>query len=438
MTADTNHEAFWHHAARRVRTRVNIGFVLQRYLPAVLALTLLQGCLLLVLRRLEAPLLPLWTAYAAALAAAPAICAWSCRHRFFSFADALVYLEIHLSLKNRLTAARDGQASWPPAQPLPPFFRWSWQRLLLPPAAAGAFLLLAGWTPIKSNTSVTPQAPAEPLAWQEIESWAETLEERDLFEKDTLAQWEEQVQALRDQPVQDWYSHSSLEAGDNLRDNVAGSIRELHSALTKAEYPLSIARDALDTMPAGLQPLLQEHWREALSAMDASDLKLNKELLSQLRAVDFSNLQTLSQETIDRLARMLREGQLACEHSMGGECKNPGDPCGICPGGVCQGQGNVPGRGGVGRGPGAAPLSFHEFPSLVDSQRREAVSNDDLSRAALGEQIGATETAPEVDPAMPTGPLAAGTAVLASEGGEAVFHSRLTPAEQQRLQKYFK
>lgn len=409
------HFQFWQKASRRVCRRINAGFCLQFFLPLLLGLTVAQGSLLLILRKLDAAPTFLWIAYVTAGLAALGFSAWWNRKRFFSVADGLVYLEAHLLLHNRLTAARQGHGAWPEPRILPPALRWSWPRLLLPPLAGIGFLLLAGWIPLTQQAAVPFEQPEEPLAWEQIESWAEILKERDLFEEEALAQWQEQLQSLRDQPPEEWYSHNSLEAGDNLRENASDAIRQLQSALEKAAYPLNLARESLEEMPSGLQPLLQEHWLEALAQLESGPIALNKDALAQLSEVDFNNLQTLSQDQIDRLNKMLREGREAC---------------GTCPCGICQ-------NGGISRGPGTADLTFREFPNLIDSQRREVVSNPDLSRAALGEQLGASQTAPEVDPALGHEPTAAGEANLSGDGGEAVFHSRLTPAEQRRLREYF-
>lgn len=426
-----NPQQFWERAAQRVCWRVNAGFCLQSFLPVLLGLTLAQGCLLLVLRKIEAPQALLWGGYGIAVLLALAGSAWWSRRRFFATADGLVHLEARLLLHNRLSAARQGRTGWPAPQALPSSFHWTWKRLLLPPAGAAAFLLLAGWIPLKEQSPHSFEMPEEPLAWQEVESWAEVLEERDLFEEESLARWREQVEALRDQPPEEWYSHNSLEAGDNLRDNAGKSIRRLETALEKAAYPLSLARESLDQIPSGLQPLLQEHWLDALSELSSGELTLNKEALAALREIDFTNLQTLSRDQIDRLNKMLREGREACGICSGeGECDGDNPDCAACQSGLCEGT-------GISRGPGPADLTFREFPNLIDSQRRESVSNPDLSRAALGEQLGTTQTEPEVDLDVPPQISAAGEANLSGEGGDAVFHSRLTPAEQKRLQEYF-
>jgi hypothetical protein len=175
---------------------------------------------------------------------------------------------------------------------------------------------------------------------------------------------------------------------------------------------------------------LQEHWLDALSQLNSGGLTLSKEALAALGEVDFTNLLTLSPEQIDRLNRMLREGREACGICTGDKPCDGDSECSACGGAVCQAW-------GISKGPGPADLTFREFPSLIDSQRREAVTNPDLSRAALGEQLGTTQTSPEVDLEAPAQISAAGEANLSGDGGEAVFHSRLTPAEQKRLQQYF-
>lgn len=428
---DDTHRLYWEKSANRTCWRINSGFFLQAFLPALIALALLQGSLLLLLRRWEVWLTPWWIGFGVALAAAAAGAWWWSRKRFFRLEDGLVHLEAKLLLHNRLTAARAGLAPWPVPRPLANPLRWVWQRLVLPPGFAVAFLLLAGWVPVQRETPAPFQAPDEPLAWQQLESWAELLAEREVVDEENLSLWREQVQRLRDQPPEDWYSHSSLEAGDNLRDSAADSIRRLESGLQKAAFPLTMARERMEEMPTGLKPLLEEHWLDALNELGSGPLPLGEDLLSQLAEVDFGNLESLSQKQIDRLQEMLRELSDACNTCLGG---------GECKGGQCEGSdGACPfhGSGGISRGGSAAPLSFQDFPSLADAQRREAVSNQDLSRAALGDQLGTTQTAPEIDTDSFTGPVAAGRAVEEGDGGEAVWRSRLTPAEQRRLQEYF-
>jgi hypothetical protein len=424
--------SYWEAAAAKVRRRINSGFFLQAFLPVLVGLSLLQGCLLLLLRRWETGLAIGWIAFSCMLIlGAAGAWGWS-RKRYFTTDDGLVHLEMKLSLHNRLTAARAGLTAWPSPRPLPQSLRWVWQRILLPPVFAGGFLLLAGWVPVERQATLPHRAPDEPLAWQQVDAWAELLAEREVVDEENLAAWREQVQRLRDQEPEQWYTHSSLEAGDNLRDSAADSIRRLQSALEKAAIPLTIARERMDDMPAGLQPLMQEHWLNALNELSSGALQLNKELLAQLAEVDFSSLQSLSQDQIDRLQQMLREMTEACATCLGaGTCDGEG---GAFEGGAAC---SIHGSGGISKGGSGAPLNFQEFPSLADSQRREAVSNPDLSRAALGDKLGTTQSAPEVDPDTFTGPVSAGGAVQEGDGGEAVWHSRLTPAEQRRLQQYF-
>lgn len=426
---------FWNTASRNTRWRINAGIFLQSFFPPLIFLSLAQGCLLLLFRRWEIATPSLWLGFAGALLLAAVGSFWWSRRRFFNRADALVHLEAHLHLHNRLTTAEAGLASWPPPRTLPSSMRWVWPRILLPPTFAILFLALAGWIPVQNTAQAAKQPIDEPIAWQQLESWAELLQEEEVVDEEQADAWREQVEQLRQQSPEEWYSHNSLEAGDNLRDTAADNLRQLQKALDKAAFSVTALQQAtLNDMPSGLQPLLQEHWLDAMSQLGTLPLTLDKDLLAQLSAVDFANLQNMSQEQMDRLSKMLREKTNAASTCVGGECDGEGE-------GECNGSGGscpIHGNGwSVARGPGAAELSFNEAPSLADAQRREAVSNPDLRNAALGEQLGTTQSAPEVDAQAFTGPVTAGNAVTEGDGGEAVWRSRLTPAEEQKLKTYF-
>lgn len=432
MNTDTQPRQYWEAAARKIRRRINLGFCLQTFLPVLLGLAFLQGCLVVAARKLDAPVALLWIFFGAAVLLAAAGSAWWNRRKFFSLQEALVHLEARLSLHNRLTTAGAGLAQWPEPRPIPAQMRWSWRRIVLPALTGASFLLLAGWIPLPPETDPRPTSPEEPAAWAQVESWAETLAQQDMVEEDALTRWQEQVRKLRDQPAQEWYSHNSLEAGDNLRDTAADAIRRLQSGLQKAAYPLTVAQEYRDDLPSGLQPLLRDHWLEAVSDLGSGPLPLSREMLDQLAEVDFENLPALAEGEIESIQKMLREGAEACRISGDGgeECEGEGDGCATC-------TGTAPGTGGINRGPGEAPLTFQEFPSLLDLQKKEAVSNPDLSRAALGENLGTTQSAPKIERESFSGPTAAGAVTGEADGGEAVWRSQFTPAEQQRLRNYF-
>ena len=87
-------------------------------------------------------------------------------------------------------------------------------------------------------------------------------------------------------------------------------------------------------------------------------------------------------------------------------------------------------------GPGAAPLFLGDTESKLGTNNQEAVTNDDLTRAAPADVIGLGEQEHELDTA-PVGPRAGGAADT-GQGGERVWKDDLTPAERAVLKRYFK
>ena len=85
------------------------------------------------------------------------------------------------------------------------------------PVVSAILLASAILVPIRPNDAEAARQMEEPLAWEEVEEWIETLDEEEFIEPDRLDSIREQVKELRLQPMDEWYSHSSLEASDSLR-----------------------------------------------------------------------------------------------------------------------------------------------------------------------------------------------------------------------------
>jgi len=68
------------------------------------------------------------------------------------------------------------------------------------------------------------ERPTEPpVAWEQIESWLQTLEESGVVQAEALEKLRAQMDSLRRQPAEDWYSQASLEASDTLREQPSRS-----------------------------------------------------------------------------------------------------------------------------------------------------------------------------------------------------------------------
>jgi hypothetical protein len=120
---------------------------------------------------------------------------------------------------------------------------------------------------------------------------------------------------------------------------------------------------------------------------------------------------------------------------------------GTCSGGNCKGEGagsalialilSQPGKVGVSRGPGTAPLTLSDQESNLGTTKTEAVQNDDLSRAALGDLTGLGAGKHKVDKNADAGGQSGGAMSAAGTGSEAVWQQAATPAEQGALRKFF-
>jgi hypothetical protein len=70
--------------------------------------------------------------------------------------------------------------------------------------------------------------------------------------------------------------------------------------------------------------------------------------------------------------------------------------------------------------------------------KAEALHAASLANLALGDKLGTTSGAHEVDPAKAAGPMSAGAIAAPAKGGEAVWVNRLTPAERAALKDFYK
>lgn len=104
--------------------------------------------------------------------------------------------------------------------------------------------------------------------------------------------------------------------------------------------------------------------------------------------------------------------------------------------GTASRPGEGPGRGGVSRGPGTAPITLADEASDLGTVKLEAVSNQDLSRALPADVVGISEGEHELDQSG-TGPRTAGDIGSAGRGGETVWRDTLAPEEKAILKQFF-
>jgi len=419
----------WTHRARRMKWRANAGWWVQRFIPGAAVGCVVSAILLLAVRSMgrgvtaTLGILAIWLLVSA-------FYAWrKARPKFLSMDDALSRLDMLEGLNNRLVSAAQGVGEWPPVTPSASLYvRWNIRRILLPLGASACVLLLAAFIPLQSAVSPPPPVLQEPTAWKAIDAAVELLREEEWIREDALDRIAAQVEALRQQPQDQWYRQHSMEASDHLRQQVGVAARELQHAVERAAVALALAEQGRTALSPAEQSALHDLLRDALNAMEGGLLQLDESLLNALKDIDLSQLTQLTDGQLAELERKLAEA---------GECLNAcASACGVAGGAGPDGDG-ASGLAGITEGPGSAPLTLHSRTRLSGPEDPFAVGNEDMSRAALGDRIALSEDTHEVDTSHYLGATDAGAVASPGGGGEAVWRVSVTPREQRLLRGYF-
>lgn len=443
-------ERFWVRRAARLARRCNTAWWLERFnLLALVGLLVFAAALLLARTWRAEWLFP--PAVVAALFGLLALFALAARFlgrpRFVDAGAGLARLDDRLGLHGRLVSAGAGVGPWPPLPPpeLPvraAFFRWNLPRACGPGFAAAAVVAGAWWMPLPEESPVAPAVA--PGAWEQMDQWLETLAEESVVEEDAVEEFASRVEELRDRPEEEWFGHSSLEATDTLQQALGQEIRDLAADMNDLERNLAALQAFSSRMGEEARERLARDFGEALDALGAGALPLEGGLREQLDGIDPSKLgreglAALAPEQLEALREQLRNGAQALGSLEGLPGADPASTLSGLGEGMGFGDegGGMPGRGGLNRGRGDAPLTFGEEVEGLGSSRLEGVANEDFSRATVGEVLGLGETERELDKTA-TGPVGGGAVSSLGRGGEAVSRESLLPDEQAVLKRYFK
>jgi hypothetical protein len=444
----------WLRTAARLARRFNLGLWLETTLPVWAGTSVFAACALLILRNHGvADLGWFWVGTAVALiASALAVYLVHTRRHLVTPEQALVWLEHRLHLHNRLTAATAGVGVWPELRPelgneALELVEWRPTRILPSPLFSIALIAAAALIPLTPDTDASVPPPvAPPLAWSEMERWLDAIEETELVDEQAVESWRERVDSLKSQPEEEWYTHSSLEAGDSLREELASELRALERGLAEAEASVSEMLELERNASPEKRRLSQERLSRALDELDLQTLPLSPKVQRQLMTLARErNVKPMSEEQLERLRQRLRERSYA-------NLPRPGDdaygflvPGGADGSGASRGEGsagegtggNRPGRGGVTRGPGSAPLELADDRTELGTTRIEDV----IGREPLGTEFGDTVAVGigehDVDTSGFRRGRDAGAIAATGEGGELVWSQTLTPEERRVLKKYF-
>ena len=457
---------YWLKRARGLARRINFGWWLAAFLPILLIITLIFSCLILYLRGFKVELSLYWIAYFVALLLSGLVAYFLVRKRLFTTQAALTHIENKLVLYNQLSTAFEGVGPWPKELEVSASLaRWRPARVYGPVVAALFFLLAANQIPVSRAYTPNAEVPvSEPLAWTEVESWIEMLEQEEMAAPEAIEELRKQLDELRTQDPDEWFDHGSLEAGDSLRDETRAALEEFRKNLTGVEQELLALKKQFEAeqedynlpefdqekaepakpfyqFPEPSEELKQklDQLQKQLEKFNKGMLPLDPQTMQKLDELDVPS-RMITPEELEELLKRLEQMQEQMDQGF-----QEGKPEELLivpmPGGGGdrdnKGSSGDPGSGGISRGPGTAPLSMSEQKSPNASRRVEGAQNKDLSRAGLGETVGVTKGEHGVDPGQYSTSTGGGVR-SAGEGGRRVFKEQYKPGETEVLKRYFK
>ena len=458
----------WTRHAAAVARQINLAWWIQTLSAPLVTVGLVGACVLFLIRR-ELPDSPAWILGLSAFGAVALLSgiAWLvARRRFEKPEQSLVRIEASMRLRNALSAAKAGVAPWPELPPrVDAGVEWHWQRVLIPPFAALLFLVAGLFFPVSARTN--PEVGKdEPLAWANLESDLERLNEEKAIDETYVEEMKKKLEELRSQKEEDWFSHSSLEATDSLKKEHSAQVDKLERELARADKALGNLEKNAGSMPAAEKDRLMNQFDQALQGLQNGALKPNPQLLDQLKQLDPKNLGQIPPEQLQQLRDAMKKAGQACKDCQGGGPgqgqgeewldelldgegngqgqgggKGEGQPGEGQGGGGGEGEGEDgegegPGKGGVSRGPGHSPGMLGAEGKKLDTGNLTGLESKDLSRSLPGDLLQLQDGEHDVDKSA-VGPRAGGAAGATGDGGDRVWKDALDPDEQKALKKFF-
>ena len=433
----------WRNRAARLASKLNFHHWFSRLVPKFFFLMTIAALAELFRREMNGPSHGM---VAFLLGGTALVCGWAwleARRHFCTRSQALVRLETVLGLHNRLSCAEEGIAPWPRTSggPVDDGYNPNWKQILVPLLAGIVFLYAAHLVPVRAfHATGTAGTISEPPDHAQVQNWINALKAADVIEPDKLQDMQAGLDKLRQKSPQDWYTQSSLEAADSLKEMMEQSMNSLEQGLDQADQTVQSMRDQQQSSPGGSLREMQEKLSEAGENMASGNLPLKRELVDAMKGGSSTD-KSLSASQMAALQKRLEQGKLAAQTAakMNGGFSDEMDQVmsDAMSRGVAQRRHGRMAPGGAGGGTETAPLFLQARDRDTPKGAMTGVNNDDMSRASLGETIKITASTPVVDPNAAPGTGPAGAAHVSGNGGEAVWRSTYDPQEADVLSRFF-
>jgi hypothetical protein len=473
LADESSSKRAWQHEARKSTARWNVAWWLDRAGPLLVIASFIGAGILLYLRSQDPEIgfLSTWPWIVGGVAVVMTIALALAKAQFASNEASLVRLESHMQLNNALTAATRGVRPWPaPIAKVDDGIQWNWTWIITPFLLAATLLAAAFLIPIEPEAEVVDARSQGPRGWEEIENTIQELEQNETIEPQSLEQLKEKLGNLKSQPKNEWFSHSSMEATDNLKHSLRDAASNMAENFEQAEESLSSMEKFGQEMSPKAREKAMEEFKDAVEELKSGELKPNKELMDQLSGIDPSEFEKqLTPDQLEQLKDNLKKNQQAAENASGknGEAggqgegplsdeesdlmsllddegnmkkkgnKGSGSGQNRDPGDGQPGNNQPGGKGGPGEGGRPSDLTLSDKPTDLGTKNLEGVKSKDISRALPADLVKIGKGQHDIDKTK-IGPREAGTVKSTGEGGEAVWKDSLLPSEKRALKRYFK
>ncbi|MEO0415329.1 MAG: hypothetical protein AAF226_10300 [Verrucomicrobiota bacterium] len=330
IMSDNQLESIWRRRAAQVARHINFGWWMQRFAPFLILGAALFAITVLLIRTLRPEWVdPLWFGIAGGvLLLVGGISAWGwARKRFITSKAGLVRLDDSLNLNNSLVTADRGLGRWPQADLTEgngsnenlSKLRWNWPIVITPFAIASLLALCAFLLPVPKAVAKAANLPTqEPGAWQQMEDWLDKLRDEELVEDSAIDEAQDKIDELRDQPEDEWFSHSSMEATDTLKDTMGRDLQEMAKDLATLERDIAALEQFGGKMSEAAKKMLMEEYDKAMKNLGLNSMGMNQELMKQLQNVDPSKLgqgqmSNMTPEQMQALMEKLQNAKEALE-----------------------------------------------------------------------------------------------------------------------------
>ena len=433
-------EKRWRKLAKDTSRKINCAWWIQVLTTPLLIVSLAIACVLLMMRREteSLPAVPIILGCLGALAITAGGSWLAARRKFETQQQSLVRIESAMRLRNALTAADHGIAPWPKAPALvSDGVQWHWQRLLFPVVISAIIISCGLMIPLQAKSDLPPAQ--QPTAWNELDTSLDQLDNQEIIQEEYIEATRKKLEKLREQSPDEWFSHSSLEATDNLQQNHQNEQANLKQNLQRAERALNSLQSHHGKLsPAQKQRLLNEY-DQALKKMQQGGMQPNEQLLKQLKNLDPKQLNQLTKEQVDQIRKNMQR------HAQGldpdGKGKQPGEQNDDWMNeGEGEGEGedgDGPGRGGISRGPGTAPNVLGKSHDDTGTGKHQGLKSDDVGNALPGDLLQTSDTQHDIDKTNRR-PETGGTSSGKGKGGDRVWKNSLMPNEKKALKEFFK